>query len=47
VQRALAVLQSVLTMAVTEALIAANPVAKVKKPIRTVQRRLERCLPDH
>lgn len=41
VLRALAVLQSVLKMAVTEELIAANPVAKIKKPVRTVQRRVE------
>jgi hypothetical protein len=41
VQRALAVLRSVLTMAVTEELIAANPVAKIKKPVRRVQRRVE------
>jgi hypothetical protein len=40
VLRAPAVLQSVLTMAVTE-LTAANPVAKIKKPVRTVQRRVE------
>lgn len=37
----MAVVQSVLTMAVTEELIAANPVAKVKKPIRRVTRRVE------
>jgi integrase len=41
VQRALAVLQSILSMAVTEELIAANPVAKIKKPIRRVIRRVE------
>jgi integrase len=41
VLRALAVVQSVLTLAVTEELIAANPVAKIKKPVRTVQRRVE------
>ena len=32
-------------MAVTEELIAANPVAKVKKPVRTVQRRVEQWPP--
>jgi integrase len=41
VSRALSVLQSILTMAVTEELIAANPVAKIKKPVRTVTRRVE------
>jgi site-specific recombinase XerC len=32
IRRALAVLQSILTMAVTDELIASNPVAKVRKP---------------
>jgi integrase len=41
VRRALAVLQSILTMAVTEELIASNPVAKVKKPVRVVARQVE------
>ncbi len=41
VRRALAVLQSILTMAVTEELIASNPVAKVKKPVRVIARRVE------
>jgi integrase len=41
VRRALAVLQSILTMAVTEELIASNPVAKVKKPVRVVSRQVE------
>jgi integrase len=41
VRRALAVLQSILTMAVTEELIASNPVAKVKKPVRLVVRRVD------
>ena len=37
VRRALAVLQSILTMAVTEELVASNPVAKVKKPVRVMR----------